>query len=184
LIGAPTSLCIHEVEKPSQNATQLSAKAEGCVYDDLRADKLQKGWGFRVSTWNVDSLTGRAGQLIEALAYREADVVCIQERRWRGRGCRYFRAKGKRYMLYWMGCKERSDGIGIFVAEWVDSVVSVKRHSERVGLLILKMALDNGLLSVLMVYVPHSWKPQEVRDFLESIVPFDELYDIRMKCAS
>jgi len=40
-----------------------------------------------------------------------------------------------------MGGEERSDGAGIFKAEkWVDSVVSVKRHSKRI--LILKMVLD------------------------------------------
>ena len=27
------------------------------VHNDLRADKLRKGWGFQVGTWNVDSLT-------------------------------------------------------------------------------------------------------------------------------
>jgi len=42
-----------------------------------------------------------------------------------------------------MGGKERLDGVGIFVAKkWVESVVSVERHSKRV--LILKMVLDNG----------------------------------------
>jgi len=61
-----------------------------------------------------------------------------------------------------MGGKERSDGVGIFVAEkWVDGVVSVERHSERA--LILKMVLDNGLLNVLTVYVPHSRKSEETR---------------------
>jgi len=38
-------------------------------------------------------------------------------------------------------------------------VVKVERHGERV--LILKMALDNGLLNVLTVYAPHSGKPEE-----------------------
>jgi len=65
--------------------------------------------------------------------------------------------------LFWMGEKERSDGVGIFIAEkWVDSVVSVKRHSEKV--LILKMVLDNGLLNVLTVYAPNSWKPEEEKE--------------------
>ena len=33
-----------------------------------------------------------------------------------------------------MGSKAKTDGVGIFVAEkWVDSVVSVERHSERVS---------------------------------------------------
>ena len=59
-----------------------------------------------------------------------------------------------------MGDEERSDGIGIFIAErWVDSIVKVERHSKRVP--ILKMVLDNGLLNVFMVYVPHSRKMEE-----------------------
>ena len=45
---------------------QPDAKAEGCVHDDPpRADKLRKGSSFRVGTWNIDSLTGRAGELVE-----------------------------------------------------------------------------------------------------------------------
>jgi len=47
--------------KPSQNA------AQPCVNDELTADGLWSGWGFRVGTWNVDSLTGRAGELGEVL---------------------------------------------------------------------------------------------------------------------
>ena len=40
--------------------------------------------------------------------------------------------------------------IGIFVAEkWVDSVVSVERHSERA--LVLKMVLGDCLLNVFVV---------------------------------
>ena len=31
---------------------------------------FQKGWAFRVGTWNIDSLTGRCGELVEALAER------------------------------------------------------------------------------------------------------------------
>jgi len=70
-VGAPTCLRKQEVGKPSLNAAQPDAKAEGCVYDDPpRADKLRKGWSFRVGTWNIDSLTGRSGELVEALAER------------------------------------------------------------------------------------------------------------------
>jgi len=33
----------------------------------------------RVGTWNIDSLTGRSGELVEALAERQMDVTCVQE---------------------------------------------------------------------------------------------------------
>ena len=32
---------------------------------------LQKGWAFSVGAWNIDSLTGRAGELVEVLAERK-----------------------------------------------------------------------------------------------------------------
>jgi len=49
-----------------------------------------------------------------------------------------------------MGSKAKTGGVGIFVAEkWVDSVVSVERHSERV--LVLKMVLGDCLLNVFTI---------------------------------
>jgi len=55
-----------EVGKPGRNAAQPCA-----VYDDpYSGDELRDGRAFRVGTWNVDSLTGRLGELVEALAER------------------------------------------------------------------------------------------------------------------
>ena len=31
--------------------------------------------------------------------------------------CRFFGAIGKRYKLFWMGSKAKTDGVGIFLAE-------------------------------------------------------------------
>jgi len=136
--------------KPCLKAAQPYAKAEGYVHDDPpRADKLRKGWSFRVGTWSIDSLTGRSGELVEALVERRMDVACVKKTRWRGSGYSFFGAIGKRlaYNLFWMGSKAKTDGVGIFVAEkWKDSVCSVERHKERV--LILKMVLGDCLLNV------------------------------------
>ena len=129
----------------------------------------------------ANSLTGRAGELVEALADREVDVGCIQEMRRRGSGCKFFGAQGKRYKLFRMGGQDRSDGVGMFVAEkWVDSVVKVERHSERV--LILKMVLDNSLMNVLTAYAPQSGKPEEEKEnfsnelfHLVSCIPQNEM---------
>ena len=62
-----------------------------------------------------------------------------------------------------MGSEAKTDGVGIFVAEkWVDSVVSVERHSERI--LVLKIVLGDCLLNVFTVYAPHSRKPDEEKE--------------------
>jgi len=54
---------------------------------------------------------------MEALAERRVDVACVQETRWRDSGCRFFGAIGKKYNMFWMGSKAKTDGVGIFVAE-------------------------------------------------------------------
>jgi len=118
---------------------------------------------------------------VEVLAERQMDVVCVQEVRWRGSGCRLFGAIGKRYKLFWMGSKAKTDGVGIFVAEkWVDSVVSVERHSDRV--LVLKMVSGDCLLNVFTVYAPQTGKPVEEKEsfwddvfHLVSCIPQNEM---------
>ena len=64
----------------------------------------------------MHSLTGRLGELVEAMAERRMDVLCVQETRWRSE-CRLFGAIGKRYKLFLMGNEAKTDGEGIFVAE-------------------------------------------------------------------
>ena len=124
-VGTPTCLHKQEVGKPSWNAVQPCTSMQGYANDDLRADGLQKGWGFRVSTWNVDSLTGRSGEVVEALSDRKVDMAYIQETRWKCSGCNFYGANAKRYKLFWMGGEEKLDDVGIFVAgKWVDSVVN------------------------------------------------------------
>ena len=57
-----------------------------------------------------------------------------------------------------MESEAKTEGVGIFVVEkWVDSAVSVERHSERI--LVLKMVLGDRLLNVFTEYAPHSGKP-------------------------
>jgi len=92
-----TSICLRKqkVGKPSWNTVQPYAGVQGCVNDDLRADGLRKGWRFRVGIWNVDSLTGRAGEVVEVLLDRKVDVACIEETQWKGSGCKFYGAKAK-----------------------------------------------------------------------------------------
>jgi len=66
---------------------KTTQNAQGYVNDDLRADGLWKGRGFWVDTCNVDSLAGRAREVVEALSDKKVDVACIQETQWKGSGC-------------------------------------------------------------------------------------------------
>jgi len=71
LRGCPTCLCKQEVGKPSWNAAQPCARSQGYANDDRKSDGLQKGWGFGVGTWNVDSVTGRTGEVVGVLLDRK-----------------------------------------------------------------------------------------------------------------
>ena len=78
-VGDPTCVRKQKVGKPNWNAAQPYAEEEGCVYEDpSRAGGLRKGCPFRVGTWNVDSLTGRSSELVEALGERRIDMACVQ----------------------------------------------------------------------------------------------------------
>jgi len=70
-------------------------------------------------------------------------------------------AESKRYKLFWMGGEEILDGIRTFVAEkWVDSVVSVERHSKRV--LILKRVVLCGYGKIPTWPIPSGYRYSEI----------------------
>ena len=80
-----------------------------------------------------------------------------------------------------MESKAKTHDVEIFVAEkWVDSVVSVERHNEKVS--VLKMVLGDCVLNVFMVYAPDSGKPVEEKErfwnevfHLVSCIPQNEM---------
>ena len=103
-MGTNMCLCKQEVWKRSQNAANLCAKTNGCVHEDMRIHKLQKGWGFRVGTWNVDSLTGRADELIEDTDRHRSSCGTHIKKHNREKGVAgYFGAKDQKYKLFWIG---------------------------------------------------------------------------------
>jgi len=103
-------LCITPWAPPHAYANRRwgnPAGMQGCVNFHLKADGLRKGWGFQVRTWNVDLLTGRAGEVVQALSDRKVTMACIQETQWKGSSCKFYETKGQRYKLFWMGGDER-----------------------------------------------------------------------------
>ena len=89
-----------------------------------------KSQDVRATTWNVSSMVGRSGEVVDALHRRKIDFCCAQET---GGSARMFDVIGRRYKFFWQGCNKGTAGVGVFIAErWIDSVVDVVRVNERI----------------------------------------------------
>ena len=96
------------------------------------AHQRSKSQDVRAATWNVSSMVGQSGGVVDALHRRKINVYCAQETRWKGEGVRMLGAIGRRYKFFWQGCNKGTLGVGVFVAEiWIDSVVDVVRVNEQ-----------------------------------------------------
>jgi hypothetical protein len=51
----------------------------------------QLGWRF--GTWNVGSLSGRSGEVVDEVWRRRVDVCAVQETRWKGEAAKFVGAR-------------------------------------------------------------------------------------------
>ena len=141
------------------------AMVEG-VCHSLSQDKTPKTEmkRLRFGTWNVGSLTGRSGEIAEALERRKVKVCCVQETRWKGEGSRMLRTKmGGKYKLFWKGCTEGVSGVGVIVSEeFINKVVGVERVNERI--MMVKLIVGKSLMNVVSAYAPQVGRSQEEKD--------------------
>ena len=114
-------------------------------------------------------MTGRSGEVADALERRKVKVCCVQETRWKGEGTRILRTKtGGKYKLFWKGYSGVS-GVGVIVPEeFIDKVVEVARVSER--LMMVKLIVGKCLMNVVAAYAPQTGRSQEEKDnFWEAV---------------
>ena len=120
---------------------------------------------LRVGTVNVGTLKGRSGEVVDMAGRRKLDICCLQETRWRGGSARTMGGTDARYKLFWSGCDSGTAGVGVLVAEkWVDSVVEVRRVSER--LMVVRVAVGKTILNVVSVYAPQVGRPAAEKEEL------------------
>ena len=115
-------------------------------------------------------MTGRSGEVADALERRKVKVCCIWETRWKGEGTRMLRSKtGGKYKLFWKGCSEGVSGMGVIVSEkFIVKVVEVTRVSE--GLIMVKLIVGKCLMNVVAAYAPQTGRSQEEKDnFWEAV---------------
>jgi hypothetical protein len=124
----------------------------GAVVERRYLDE-QKGVRLRVGSVNVGTMSRRSGEIADMAARRRLDFCCVQETRWKGGSARNIGWDDGWYKFFWVGCEEGVAGVGVLVAErWIDSVVEVKRVSERV--IVLRLAIGKSVLNVVSVYAP------------------------------
>ena len=117
---------------------------------------------FRIASLNASTLRGRSS---ETVSRRGLDLCCLQEVRWRGASARMIVGKVFRYKVLWSGNEDGSGGVCFLLAEeWVKKVYDICRISD--GLIIIKLAIDNNIITVLSCYAPHITGQQNKGCFL------------------
>ena len=105
----------------------------------------------RAATWNVSSMVGRSGEVVDALHRIKIDFCCAQETRWKGESAMMLGAIGIRYKFFWQGCNKGTAGVGVFIAErWIDSVDNVVRVNERI--MYVKLVIGKQILNMISAY--------------------------------
>ena len=64
------------------------------------AHQRNKSQDVRAATWNVISMVGRSGEVVDALRRRKIDIYCVQKTRWKGESARMLGAICRRYKLF------------------------------------------------------------------------------------
>lgn len=118
---------------------------------------------FRIASLNVGTLRSRSSEVVETVSRRGIDLCCIQEVRWRGASARMVEGKDTRYKVFWVGNNGGTAGVGILLSEeWVEKVYEVNRISDR--LMLIKLAMDKVVLTVLSCYAPQVGLDDTVKD--------------------
>ena len=101
-------------------STALSPRQTGVLRIsgwDRRAHERGAGRRVRVCTVNVGTVVGRGGELVEMMARRRVDICCLQEVRYRGKGCRVFKHGEDHFKFWWSGNPNGVGGVGIMLRE-------------------------------------------------------------------
>ena len=135
------------------------------------ARQRSKSHDVRASTWNVSSMVGRSGEVVDALHRRKIAFRCAQETRCKGESTRMLGAIGSRCnKLFWHGCNRGTDGVGVFIVErWIDSVVDVVRVIEQI--MYVKLVIGKQIVNIVSAYATQvGLSAEETDDFCDSFI--------------
>ncbi|KAG2586003.1 hypothetical protein PVAP13_5NG004808 [Panicum virgatum] len=89
-----------------------------------RVRKLAEPTRIRIGSWNVGSLTGKLRELVDAAIRRRANILCIQETKWKGQKAKEVEDTG--FKLWYTGATPGRNGVGILIDRSLkDGVIEV-----------------------------------------------------------
>ncbi|PUZ77144.1 hypothetical protein GQ55_1G347200 [Panicum hallii var. hallii] len=148
-----------------------------------RVRKLPEPTRIRLDSWNVGSLTGKLRELVDVAIRRRANILCVQETKWKGQKAK--EVEGSGFKLWYTGTTSGRNGVGILIDKGLkDGVVDVRRQGDRI--ILVWLVIGDLVLSVISAYAPQvgfseSSKSQfwEDLDSMVSTVPISEKLFIR-----
>jgi hypothetical protein len=153
-----TAVKIHMcLSKDSRIGTSFRCPDKKQPFSGLFKEKV------KFASWNIGSLTGRAGEVVEVLERRGISLCCLQETRWKETGTDWVQGKESKYKLFWVSSEEGQGGVGIIIKEsWEDKVIEVRKISSR--LILLKMILNERVISIISAYAPQVGREAVAKD--------------------
>ena len=114
-------------------------------------------------TVNVGTVVGRGGELVEMMARRRVDICCLQEVRYRGKGCRVFKHGEDHFKFWWSGNPNGVGGVGIMLRrDLEEEVVEVERINPRI--MKVKIVMGGRVVQVISAYAPQAGRPDEEKE--------------------
>ena len=172
----------HKSGEGGQTAIRLDPINEGVQPDVLQrgragmARQRSKSQDVRAATWNVSSMVGRSGKVVDALHRRNIDFCCAQETRWKGENARMLGAIGRRYKFCWQGCNKGTAGVVVLITErWIDSVVDMVSVKERI--MYVKLVIWKQFVNIVSAYATQVGEEKD--DFWDSLLLATHSHDPR-----
>ncbi|XP_028116247.1 uncharacterized protein LOC114314009 [Camellia sinensis] len=134
---------------------RLSAVTNGQRFlyfsERVQIKKLVHNYRFRVTTMNMETLTGKIMELVDVMTRRRVSLVCVQETKWTGEKAREI--DDTYFKLYYTGKDRHMNAVGIIVVKGlVENIVAVIRKCDRI--MLVNLVIRENIMNVFSGYVP------------------------------
>ena len=147
----------HATWMQRRGGMQLQQRMERKRKERNEERKKAKKIKLRVASLNVGTMTGKGREVADLMERRGANILCVQETRWKGERAR---CVGGGYKMWHCGNGNKKNGVEIILKkEHVDRVVELWRVTDRI--ICLKMELDGVMLNVISAYAPQEGRIRE-----------------------